>query len=230
MSTAIVGLPLTPLPCVTPMPAPAATERCAQASLPVRTAKPVEPSPSNADKSFASARVGLADTPSPLVTVIPAAGPVIVRAATAPLPVRAISPVDESAAIAARPASRLIVGLADTPSPLVIASPADETTIDRATVTPEAVRTTIPFDPGSTATSVDRNGNCTKSVPSVTTIAVTPSSIVVEFAPFDTSTENPVTAFAMTHQFSLDGTVMVGLAEIPPFVNRCTRWRVSFVV
>jgi hypothetical protein len=43
---------------------------------------------------------------------------------------------------------------------------------------------------------------------------------VTEFDPLLTTRSNPETAFEISHQFCVAGTVIVAFAEIPPFVNR----------
>lgn len=75
-------------------------------SAPVLRAMPVPERPSIAARSLERAIVGFPATPSPFVTEMPAAGPVIVRAAAVPAPVRAMIPDDDRAAIASRSASQ----------------------------------------------------------------------------------------------------------------------------
>ena len=87
------------------------------ASVPVRRAMPVELSPSTAARSLASTSVGLPPAPLPLVMVMPAAGATIVRCAQVSAAVLTAMPVELSAAIAERSASKACTWLPiDTPS------------------------------------------------------------------------------------------------------------------
>lgn len=70
----IVGLPATPSPSATDIPDPAVIVLVVQVLVPVLTATPVVDRASKAARSFANANVGLPDTPSLLLIVIPAAG------------------------------------------------------------------------------------------------------------------------------------------------------------
>ncbi len=76
----MVGFPDTPSPFDTEIlfDVPVSV-RCAQVSVVVRTASPVDASPSSAARSLDKENVGFPDTPLPLDTDMPAAGPVIVR-------------------------------------------------------------------------------------------------------------------------------------------------------
>ena len=81
-AVSMLGLPATPFPLVTTREAdPATMVRSAQVSAAVWAARPVPASASTAARSLAKTRVGFPACPSPLVTVIPAAGAVRVRRA-----------------------------------------------------------------------------------------------------------------------------------------------------
>ena len=126
LASAKVGLPATPPLLEIARPdAGCVSVRCAQVSVAVRAAKPVALKPSSADRSLASANVGLPATPSAFVIASPAAGWLSVRCAQASAPVRAAMPVEARLSSAARSLARTKPGLPATPSALVIVKPDD---------------------------------------------------------------------------------------------------------
>lgn len=116
----------------------------AHVSVPVRCATPVPDRPSTAERSFASANVGLPDTPVLLVIVRPAAGAVSERVAQVSVAVRTPNPVPPSPSMAERSFARANVGLPAVPAGLLIVIPAAGAPSVRAAVVLAAVRASSP--------------------------------------------------------------------------------------